>query len=169
MRFKSAVTTANLLGWSSATVNMTCLGEFIPCEDLSSCVMDVGLCGKCQHGAYLCPSTQAKDTPTCVPTAADYVKCPDMKGTHLDWTMDAEARVDYIVAHTDLATQVRQLNNNAEAIFELGIPAYQVSKGEANAFSQRKHHRQLTPRRCYIPSGLTTTSTAWPAPRRAPP
>ena len=61
------------------------------------------------------------------------------------------------------------LNNNAEAIFELGIPAYQVSKGEANAFSQRKHHRQLTPRRCYIPSGLTTTSTAWPAPRRAPP
>jgi len=47
-----------------------------------------------------------------------------MAGTHLDWTLGVETRLDYIVAHTSLEEQIAQLTNSAPAIPELGIPEY---------------------------------------------
>lgn len=98
-----------------------CLGEFARCQPAGDCTMSMASCGSCGAGEYLCPSDQT----TCVKTAADYATCPGIKGTHLDMTLGTEQRLDYIVAHTDLTTQIRQLQNSAPEIPHLGIPAYQ--------------------------------------------
>ncbi|EOD11024.1 hypothetical protein EMIHUDRAFT_248116 [Emiliania huxleyi CCMP1516] len=75
----------------------------------------------CKRGQYLCPS----DSRTCVDSAADYAKCPGIKGTHLDWTLGTEARLDFLVAHTSLSAQIGQLHNTAPELLELGVPEYQ--------------------------------------------
>ena len=103
---------------------MACLGEFTRCVDSGVCTMSTHWCGDrsaCKPGQYLCPS----DSATCVDSAADYTKCPGMRGTHLDWTLSTEARLDYLVAHTNLSAQISQLQNTAPEMLELGIPEYQ--------------------------------------------
>ena len=101
------------------TAPPVCEGEFALSNAGACCTMN-GECGSCKRGEYLCPSDQK----TCVASAADYDKCPGLKGTHLDWTLSEDARLDYLVAHTSLAEQIGQLTNKAPAIYELGIPQY---------------------------------------------
>lgn len=101
-----------------------CLGEFTRCPDSGVCTMSSHWCGAksgCKRGQYLCPS----DSRTCVDSAADYAKCPGIKGTHLDWTLGTEARLDFLVAHTSLSAQIGQLHNTAPELLELGVPEYQ--------------------------------------------
>jgi hypothetical protein len=71
--------------------------------------MSMTHCGKCKPNQYLCPSDQK----TCVASAADYGACPGIKGTHLDSTLPAEQRIDYILQHTNLTTQIMQMQNSA--------------------------------------------------------
>ena len=98
-----------------------CEGEFALCPTTFDCTMSMAMCGKCKAGEYLCPSDQA----TCVEGAAAYSTCPGLQGTHLDVSLSIEARLDYLVEHTNLTTQIAQMTNTAPAIPELGIPEYQ--------------------------------------------
>ena len=95
-----------------------CLGEF-GMYSTGECSM--GPCGKCKAGQYLCPSDQT----TCVEGAEGYFNCPNIKGTHFDWTMDTEERLQYLVDHTTVEEQAAQLSNTAPDIERMGIPAYQ--------------------------------------------
>lgn len=49
---------------------------------------------------------------------------PNLKGTHLDWTLDLESRLDYLVNVATQAEKIAQLTNDAPAITRLGIPSY---------------------------------------------
>lgn len=129
-----------------------CLGEFTRCPDSGVCTMSTRWCGAksaCKPGQYLCPS----DSMTCVDTAADYVHCPGFKGTHLDWTLDAEARLDYLVAHANLSVQISQLQNTAPEMVELGIPAFQWLNDD-------QHGVARTPARATVfPNGVALGAT----------
>ena len=104
-----------------ACAALNCLGEFSLCAD-GSCTLTNGTgCGRCAAGEYLCPSDQR----TCVPDAASYVHCPGLRGTHLDWTLPLDARLDYLANITTLDEQVSQLRDDAPQIEHLGIPAYE--------------------------------------------
>eukprot|EP01087_Luapelamoeba_hula_P014948 TRINITY_DN4436_c1_g1_i1.p1 TRINITY_DN4436_c1_g1~~TRINITY_DN4436_c1_g1_i1.p1 ORF type:complete len:494 (+),score=58.07 TRINITY_DN4436_c1_g1_i1:1-1482(+) len=105
----------------SAPVN-PCLGEYQRCPLTGECVLLVQDCGKvrsCRPGNFLCP-----DRTTCVADARAYLSCPGLKGTHFDWTLDVEQRIDYLLANTNLSEQVSQLTNDAPAIPRMSIPAY---------------------------------------------
>jgi hypothetical protein len=91
------------------TADAACLGEFARCVPAGDCAMSMTHCGKCKPNQYLCPSDQK----TCVASAADYGACPGIKGTHLDSTLPAEQRIDYILQHTNLTTQIMQMQNSA--------------------------------------------------------
>ena len=44
-----------------------------------------------------------------VDNAYDYIYCPNIAGTHYDWRLDVESRVEYLIAHTSLAQKVSQV------------------------------------------------------------
>lgn len=71
------------------TAANACLGEYSVCAGSGECTL--GPCGLCAAGQYLCP-----DMHTCVAAAADYVTCPGLRGTHLDWTLGVEEVRDRI-------------------------------------------------------------------------
>ena len=121
-----------------------CEGEFTACRDSGVCTMSSFWCGSnsaCKTGQYLCPS----DSKTCVDTAADYVKCPGIKGTHFDWTLDTEARLDYLVAHANLTTQISQLQNTAPEMLDLGIPEYQWLNDDQHGVARTPAHATVFP------------------------
>ena len=101
------------------TAATSCLGEFSMCAS-GACSMSDD-CGQCKRGEFLCPSDQR----TCVPNAAAYTTCPGLKGTHLDWTLSEEERLEYLVRNTSVEEQAAQMTNSAPALDRLGIPAYQ--------------------------------------------
>ena len=113
-----------------------CLGEFTRCQS-GECSMSSRSCGGgCKSGQYVCPSDQK----TCVDSVAEYSKCPGMKGTHLDATLDIEKRLDYLVAHTNLTEQINQLQNRAPEIFELGIAEYQWLNDDQHGVARTPAH-----------------------------
>lgn len=134
---------------SSSASTHACLGEFTPCRKTRECVMDESFCGTCKPGQYLCPSDQK----TCVDSAADYVKCPKMKGTHLDWTLPIEQRLDFLVAHTSLDTQIQQLMNGPPPINELGIPAYQWLNDDQHGIGRTTARATVFPNGCAMGAG----------------
>lgn len=108
-----------------------CMGEFSRCDD-NSCTL--GPCGLCPTaGQYLCP-----DLKTCVRSAAAYIECPGIVGTHLDHTLDVEARIAYLVAHTTLKEQAAQLKNMAPAIARpnIMVPAYNYLNDDEHGIKQ---------------------------------
>ena len=65
-----------------------CLGEYSFCNRTGSCTLSD--CTSCGHGEYRCPLPDLSHDPawaTCVQGAAGYLSCPNMSGTHLDWTL----------------------------------------------------------------------------------
>ena len=108
-----------------------CAGEFSKCSD-GSCTL--GPCGVCKSAQYLCP-----DFKTCVGSAAAYVQCPGLKGTHLDWELEEEARLAFLVNHTTLEEQAAQLINMAPAIERPGIalPAYNWLNDDEHGVKQQ--------------------------------
>ena len=108
-----------------------CAGEFSHCAD-GSCTL--GPCGVCASGQYVCP-----DFKTCVGSAAAYVQCPGLKGTHLDHELSEELRLKYLVEHTTLEEQAGQLKNMAPAIARPGIaiPAYNWLNDDEHGVKQQ--------------------------------
>ena len=111
----------------SAASRGRCLGEYAWCNATGSCTLSD--CSSCAGAdEYRCPLPDLSHTPpwaTCVKGAQGYASCPRLRGTHLDWTLSIEARLDYLVKHTTLEEQAAQLQADAApALPRLGIPAY---------------------------------------------
>eukprot|EP01084_Bolivina_argentea_P169080 293127_1 len=120
--------------------SQTCLGEFELCKT-GDCVMCSKNCGKCLQGQYLCPISK-----TCVNSAADYVNCPGIKGTHLDWTLTIEQRISFLNTNLTLNEKYPQLTNDAPQIERLGIPSYQWLNDDEHGV--RNSHATMFPDGC---------------------
>ena len=107
-----------LLVAATATALDHCGGEYSLCPD-GSCALTASACGRCDAGAYACPLSTV-----CVATLDDYETCPGLTGTYLDWTLDDDARVAWLVANATTAEMIAQLVNDAPAIDRLSLPAY---------------------------------------------
>ncbi len=71
-------------------------------------------CGTCASGQFLCPDRQVElselsQFKTCINSAEDYIRCPGLKGTHFDWDLSIEDRLDYLIAHTSLEQRLSQV------------------------------------------------------------
>ena len=135
---------ALLVGLSCAVAaSGSCLGEFTACPT-GECTMSNTTCGRCAAGHYLCPSDQT----TCVASAAAYADCPGMAGTHLDASLSAEQRLDYLVAHVPLADQIAQLQNRAPELVTFGIPAYQWLNDDQHGVGRAPARATVFPNGC---------------------
>jgi hypothetical protein len=119
---------------TTVTANTTCLGEYQQCST-GDCVLDPSQCGKCQGGQYICP-LEVNNVTHCVSGAAGYLECPGLVGTHLDWKLNIESRLDYLVNTTSIQDQIKQLTNSAPSIVSQGIP---VSSNIYNNSSSTHH------------------------------
>jgi beta-glucosidase len=138
-----------------------CLGEFIPCAGSLECVLDLSLCGACTLGQYRCPQVPvAGSTPTCVSSADDYVRCPGLNGTHLDWTAPTEGRLDALVAAMTLDEQIGQLQNAAPPVLRLGIPGYQWLNDDQHGVARTPAYATVFPNGCGIAAGWSTPTVA---------
>jgi len=100
-----------------------CIGEYSLCAD-GSC--SLGPCNVgCSKGQYLCPLYDAS-SPECVGSAATISTCRGIGGSHLDASLDVEARLARLLstdANLSLEEMVSQLTSQSPAIDRLGIPA----------------------------------------------
>lgn len=96
-----------------------CFGEFSLCPTTGECTLTY--CdGVCKAGEYRCPLSSHD----CFSSVGQYIHCPGIKGTHLDWTLDDEERLDLLVKAANVTQMIAQLTGRAPAMPSLGIPAY---------------------------------------------
>jgi len=123
-----------------------CAGEYSLCAD-GSCALVNASCGNCAAGQYACLLTK-----TCFSNLDDYRHCENLKGTHLDWTLGEEERLDKLVAAVNLSQMIGQLVNNAPAIDEVALPAY-------NWLNDDEHGVKGTSKAAVYPMGVTLGSS----------
>jgi len=112
-----------------------CGGEYSLCTD-GSCALTQSACGKCATGQYVCPLSTK-----CMDSLDEYAaSCPDLKGTHYDWTLSEDERLDAFMQAVSLTDMISQLKNDAPALDNASLPAYNWLndnehgvKGTANA------------------------------------
>ncbi|EDQ86438.1 uncharacterized protein MONBRDRAFT_28325 [Monosiga brevicollis MX1] len=117
-----------------------CFGEYALCPSGECTLTD---CGVCRTGEYVCPLRDSDNKTVCVRSADDYVRCPGLTGTHLDWNLTTEQRIDYLVAHTTLEEQAAQLVNTAPGLPLLGVPPYQWLNDDEHGV--RQEHATIFP------------------------
>ena len=114
-----------------------CLGEFQYCK-LSGgggvCAMDCANATLCKDTQYICPISKK-----CIDKVEDYVTCPGLKGTHLDWNLTLEQRVQYLVNNMTLNEKYPQLTNQAVGINRLGIPFYNYRSNDIHSIAGVAH------------------------------
>ena len=120
----------------------TCLGPFQLCPTTNDCSLSSKSCGTCTAGQYVCPINQD----VCVDSAEDYINCPGLKGTHLDWTLSIEERLLFLVNNLTLDEKYTQLTNQAPEIYRLGIPFYNWLNDDLHGV--RQHHSTTFPDGC---------------------
>ncbi|XP_062517183.1 uncharacterized protein LOC134192460 [Corticium candelabrum] len=120
----------------------SCLGEFELCPMSGECVLDSSLCGRCKQGQYLCPLNQTH----CAISVEDYVNCPSIKGTHLDWTLSVDDRLQYLAKAATLMDKIGQMTNDAPALVHLGIPGYNWLNDDEHGV--RESHATQFPNGC---------------------
>ena len=59
-----------------------------------------------------------------------------VQGTHLDWTLPVEQRIDYLVAQATLDEKIAQLTNDAPSMPRFGIPSYNWLNDDVHAVQQ---------------------------------
>lgn len=99
-----------------------CLGPYIQCGS-GDCVIFQEDCGKCGAGGYMCPLRNA-----CARSADEYTACPGINGTHFDWNLNIERRIDYLLSQLDVQDVIAQLTNDAPAMPRVGLPSFQVRR-----------------------------------------
>jgi beta-glucosidase len=125
-----------------------CLGEYERCKGaVNACTIfqeDCHLCASSPNPslAYICPLRNA-----CANTAKELLNCPNVTGTHFDWTRSLAARLNYLVANTELIERIEQLTNNVPAIKHLGIPRYDYLNDD--------EHGLRLPHATSFPNGVT--------------
>ncbi len=93
-----------------------CEGEYSVCPS-GACTITT--CERCAASEYRCPLSEH-----CVASAAELTACPNLRGTHYDWTLSDDERLEYLASHTSLEEQAAQLVNKAPPIARMGVPAY---------------------------------------------
>eukprot|EP01084_Bolivina_argentea_P317679 550831_1 len=125
--------------------NNNCLGEFAQCNTTNECTMSVNdcnkYCGSSASGKYVCPISKQ-----CVDTVADYMNCPGIKGTFLDWTLSIDDRIAFLLKNLTLDEKYPQLTNKAPEILRLGIPSYNWLNDDVH--SVRNVHATVFPDGC---------------------
>ena len=135
---------------SASAAAKLCVGEFAPCPGTGECTM--GPCGRCKAGEYLCPS----DGTTCVASAAAYETCPGLKDTHLDHTLDIEARIAYLTSRANLTEMISQLQNGASQLERFGIPAFQWLNDDQHGVGRTPIKATVLPNGCGLGATWST-------------
>lgn len=104
-----------------------CAGEFSVCPD-GSCALVSSSCGICNVSQYACPLSKH-----CFNSIDEYVACPQLAGTHLDWRLAEEERLDRLVSRVNISQMIKQLVNNAPAIEHVAVPAYNYLNDDMHA------------------------------------
>jgi beta-glucosidase len=112
---------AAVILWSVPPVRAVdfCGGEYSLCGDGSCALVPSRSCGICKTGQYVCPLSN-----TCFDSLDEYTKCPGLRGTHFDWSLPENERLDKLAAAVNVSDMILQLVNNAPAIENADIPAY---------------------------------------------
>ena len=118
-----------------------CLGPFQLC-DSGDCALSSNACGTCASGQYTCPINQN----SCVDSVDDYIKCSGLSGTHLDWTLSIQERLNFLANNLSLDEKVSQLTNDAPEIYRLGIPSYNWLDDDVHGV--RQSHQTTFPDGC---------------------
>eukprot|EP01084_Bolivina_argentea_P041029 75712_1 len=111
---------------------INCLGEFQLC-DSGDCTMSPKSCGICSSGQYICPISKH-----CINNVSEYINCPMLKNTHLDWTLPLSQRLQFLLNNLTLTEKYTQLTNDAPEIYRLGIPSYNWLNDDVHGV--RNHH-----------------------------
>lgn len=80
-----------------------CIGEYQQCPGTTFCVLIVEDCGRCSTG-YMCP-----DRKSCAENAWALTQCPGTKGTHYDWTLTLDERIQYLADQLNLTEMISQM------------------------------------------------------------
>lgn len=135
----SGIYGATLLGVAGALD--FCSGEFSLCND-GSCALVDSACGRCQPEQYACPMSS-----TCIDEIEDYVKCPGLQNTYLDWTRSEDERLDMLSGSVSTSDMISQLVNNAPKIDSVEVPAY-------NYLNDNEHGVKGTAHATVFPMGV---------------
>ena len=113
-----------------------CLGEFEYCNKYDVCAMDCNNDdpSKCESGDYVCPISKE-----CVNGAEGYLLCPQLKGTHYDWNLTVDERVNFLVNNLTFNEKYPQLTNKAAGIVRLGIPFYNYRSNDIHSIDGVPH------------------------------
>eukprot|EP01084_Bolivina_argentea_P041129 75902_1 len=113
-----------------------CLGEFQYCKISGGgvCAMDCANATLCKNSQYVCPISKH-----CIDKVEDYVNCPQLKGTHLDWNLTLEERVNFLVNNMTLNEKYPQLTNVAPGVNRLGIPFYNYRSNDIHSIAGVQH------------------------------
>jgi len=84
-----------------------CGGEYSVCSD-GSCALTKAACGTCPAGTYVCPLSK-----TCLSSLDEYASCPGLNGTHFDWTLSEEQRLDALLKAVSLTEMISQVSRSA--------------------------------------------------------
>ena len=117
---------------SAALPIAACLGEYLLCPT-NDCALIAAHCGRCAAGQYLCP-----DTKTCVANAAAYMQCPGITGTHLDWTLPVDERVNLFMQAATTAEKIQQLQSSGPSIPRLSYPSYAWANDDIHSINQNQ-------------------------------
>ncbi len=71
-----------------------------------------------------------------------------MVGTHFDWNLPDEARLDYLVKQSSLEEQIAQLTNKAPSIERLGIPEYNWLNDDQHGVARTGANATVFPNGC---------------------
>ena len=122
----------------------SCLGEFEYCSN-GVCAMNCSYAKNCKNGDYICPISKE-----CVNGAQGYLNCPQLKGTHLDWNLTINERIEFLINNLSINESWKQMTNEANAIDRLGIPFYNWRSNDIH--SERNPHSTLFPDGCGLGS-----------------
>ena len=124
-----------------------CRGEYSLCND-GSCALTEGACGRCAAGQYVCPLST-----TCLTSLDEYAtSCPGLKGTHYDWTLSEEERLDAFMKAVSLTDMISQLKNDAPGLENASLPAY-------NWLNDNEHGVKGTANATVYPMGVSIGAT----------
>eukprot|EP01084_Bolivina_argentea_P317680 550832_1 len=113
-----------------------CLGEFeyCPINNGGVCAIDCTNARLCKEGQYVCPISK-----TCINSVDQYINCPQLVGTHLDWNLTVEQRIDFLINNLTLNEKYPQLSYKAPAINRLGIPFYSYRSNDIHTVDGQSH------------------------------
>eukprot|EP01084_Bolivina_argentea_P001599 2951_1 len=113
-----------------------CLGEFeyCPVGNGGVCAIDCANATLCKSGQYVCPISKI-----CINSVDEYINCPQLTGTHLDYNLTVEERINFLINNLSLNEKYPQLDYKAPSINRLGIPFYSYRSNDIHTVAGMQH------------------------------